>query len=53
MNGREGEHGVSDAIALFTEITRGAIPFGIAFSLGQMVVDTFMRMAFGGRIEFR
>lgn len=31
----------------------GAIPYGMAFALGNIVVNTFMRMAFGGRIEFR
>lgn len=44
---------MSDAIALFTQITAAAIPYGVAFALGQMVVNTFMRMAFGGKIEFR
>ncbi len=42
-----------DAINLFTMIVEGAIPYGIAFALGQMIVNTFMGMAFGGRIEFK
>ncbi len=49
---REGDS-LSDAINLFTQIVMGAIPYGMAFSLGNIVVNTFMRMAFGGRIEFR
>lgn len=44
---------MSDAISLYTEIVVGAIPYGMAFALGNIVVGTFMRMAFGGRIEFR
>lgn len=44
---------MSDAINLYTEIVVGAIPYGMAFALGNIVVGTFMRMAFGGRIEFR
>lgn len=44
---------MSDAIKLFTQIVMGAIPYGMAFALGNIVVNTFMRMAFGGRIEFK
>lgn len=44
---------MSDAINLFAQIVVGAIPYGMAFALGNIVVNTFMRMAFGGRIEFR
>ena len=44
---------LSDAINLFTQIVMGAIPYGMVFALGHIVVNTFMRMAFGGRIEFR
>lgn len=49
---REGDS-LSDAINLFTQIVMGAIPYGMSFALGNIVVNTFMRMAFGGRIEFR
>lgn len=52
MNGKGGLFDVSDAILLFTEVVKGAIPYGVAFALGQLVVNTFMRMAFGGKIEF-
>lgn len=44
---------MSNAIALYAEIVTGAIPYGITFALGNMIVGTFMRMAFGGKIEFR
>lgn len=40
------------AIELFTEIVKAAIPYAVTFALGQMIVNTFMRMAFKGRIEF-
>lgn len=43
---------MTDAIALFTQIVTVAIPYGVAFALGQMLVNTFMSMAFGGRIKF-
>lgn len=41
-----------DAIALFTLIVEAAIPYGVAFSLGQMIVNSFMKMAFRGYVEF-
>lgn len=41
-----------EAISLFTEIVEAAIPYGITFALGQMIVNSFMKMAFGGKIEF-
>lgn len=41
-----------EAIQLFGMVVKEAIPFGVAFALGQMIVNTFMRMAFGGRISF-
>ena len=44
---------MQDAISLFTEVVKGAIPFGMTFALGQLIVNTFMGMAFGGRISFR
>lgn len=41
-----------DAIDLFAQIVQAAIPYGVAFALGQLVVNTFMSMAFGGKIKF-
>lgn len=41
-----------EAIELFAEIVKAAIPYAVTFALGQMIVNTFMRMAFKGRIEF-
>lgn len=41
-----------EAIELFTMIVEGAIPYGITFALGQLIVNSFMKMAFGGKIEF-
>lgn len=43
---------MKDAILLFTEVVQAAIPYGVAFALGQLVVNTFMNMAFGGKIKF-
>lgn len=41
-----------EAISLFTLIVESAIPYGIAFALGQLIVNSFMKMAFGGKVEF-
>lgn len=43
---------MGDAVSLFTLIVTAAIPYGIAFAVGQMVVNTFMSMAFGGKVKF-
>lgn len=43
---------MQEAINLFTEIVTAAIPYGITFALGQLIVNTFMKMAFVGKIEF-
>lgn len=44
---------MQDAIDLFASVVQSAIPYGMAFALGQLVVNTFMNMAFGGKIEFK
>lgn len=43
---------MKDAIDLFALIVEAAIPYGVAFSLGQMMVNSFMKMAFRGYVEF-
>lgn len=43
---------MTDAIALFTLVVKAAFPYALAFAIGNLIVNAFMRMAFGGRIEF-
>lgn len=43
---------MTDAIALFTLIVKDAVPYAMAFTMGQFIVNSFMKMAFGGKIEF-
>ena len=43
---------MSEAIKLFAMIVEAAIPFGVTFALGQLIVNSFMKMAFGGKVEF-
>lgn len=43
---------MQDAINLFALIVESAIPYAIAFAVGQLIVNSFLKMAFGGKIEF-
>lgn len=43
---------VEFAVNTFTEILEMALPIAIVFELGNIVVGTFMRVAFGGRLWF-
>ena len=39
------------AIDLYVAMATLAIPYGFAFSLGNVIVNTFFRMAFGGKVQ--
>lgn len=39
-------------IELYTEVITIAIPIAIAFEIGNLIVGTFMRTAFGGKLWF-
>lgn len=39
------------AIDLYVAMAAEAIPFGFVFSLGNVIVNTFFRMAFGGKVH--
>lgn len=43
---------VEFAINAFTEIMEVALPIAIVFEIGNLIVGTFMRVAFGGRLWF-
>lgn len=43
---------VEFAISTFTEILELALPIAIVFEIGNLIVGTFMRVAFGGRLWF-
>lgn len=40
------------AIQSYTEILQIALPIGIAFEICNLLVGTFMRVAFGGKLWF-
>lgn len=43
---------VEVAVDLFTQLMAYAIPVAVVFELGNIVVNTFMRVAFGGKLWF-
>lgn len=40
------------AVDIFVQILQYALPIGIAFEMGNLVVSTILRAAFGGRLWF-
>lgn len=43
---------MSIALDIFKEIMESALPFAVVFWMGELVVRSFLTMAFRGRIEF-
>ena len=43
---------VDFAVATFTEIVEIALPVAVVFNLGMLIISTFLRVAFGGRLWF-
>lgn len=43
---------VEFAITTFTSILEIALPIAIVFEIGNLIVGTFMRVAFGGKLWF-
>lgn len=40
------------ALELYTQIAEIAVPIAVVFELGNILVGTFLRAAFGGRLWF-
>lgn len=43
---------VSLATTVLTEVMLCAIPIAVVFEIGNLIVGTFMRVAFGGKLWF-
>lgn len=43
---------MKEAIELYAMVVASAIPFAIAFSVGNLLVNSFLNMAFKGHVEF-
>lgn len=40
------------AVSVYSEVIAMAIPVAIVFEIGNLIVGTFMRTAFGGKLWF-
>lgn len=38
-------------IEIYTMIVQGAVPIGIAFAVGDLIVTSFLKMGLRGRVE--
>lgn len=43
---------VDIAIDLYSQIVEYAVPIAIVFEVGNLIVSTFLRTAFGGKLWF-
>lgn len=43
---------VDFAIEIYTDVVVMALPIAIVFAFGNLIVNTFMRVAFGGKLWF-
>lgn len=43
---------VEFAVSTFTDILTIALPIAVVFEIGNLIVSTFMRVAFGGKLWF-
>ena len=44
---------INEIVALYVEVIQIALPFTIVFYLSDLIVTTFLRAAFGGRLTFK
>lgn len=40
------------ALDLYVMIVEAAVPFAVVFAVGNLIVNTFLKAAFGGKLEF-
>ena len=43
---------IETSVSLFTQILEYSLPIAVVFEIGNLIVGTFMRTAFGGRLWF-
>lgn len=43
---------MQEAINLYTMVVEAALPYAVTFALGNLVVSSFLKMAFKGKVEF-
>lgn len=40
------------ALEMYTQLVELAVPIAIVFEMGNLIVSTFLRVAFGGKLWF-
>ena len=40
------------AIGIYTDLAQWAVPIAVAFAMCNLIVDSLLSMAFGGRMHF-
>lgn len=43
----------TEIITLYADVIREALPFTVLFWMGEMIVTTFLRAAFSGKLSFK
>lgn len=43
---------MQEAIDIYAKICESALPFAVTFAIGNLIVSSFLRMAFKGKVEF-
>ena len=43
---------MKEAIEIYAQVAATAVPFAVAFEIGNLIVCTFLRVAFGGKLWF-
>lgn len=43
---------MTEYIEIYKDLVEVAVPFAITFAFGNLIVTSFLKMAFGGRVEF-
>lgn len=44
---------VADIVSVYVDMLQMALPFTFVFWGGEMIVSSFLRVAFGGRLSFK
>ena len=43
---------MTEYISIYAAVVSEAVPFAITFAFGNLIVTSFLKMAFGGKVEF-
>lgn len=43
---------MQEAINLYAMVVQSALPYAVTFAVGNLIVTSFLKMAFKGKVEF-